>query len=41
MTVDGVANHPFTDDERGRVERQNALDLLPSVAARLPGGGIP
>ena len=41
MTVDGVANHPLTDDERGRVERQNALDLLPSVAARLPGGGIP
>jgi len=35
MTVDGVADFPFDQAERARVERGSALDLLPSLAARL------
>jgi predicted TIM-barrel fold metal-dependent hydrolase len=37
LTVDGVAGHPFTADERALVERGSALGLLPSVALRLHG----
>ncbi|MGD0880338.1 MAG: amidohydrolase family protein [Acidimicrobiales bacterium] len=41
MTVDGVADYPFTDPDRARVRRGTALDLLPSVARRLNGTGTP
>ena len=37
ITVGGVAAYPFSDGDRARVERGNALDLLPSLAHRLYG----
>jgi len=41
MTVDGLIRYPLTEADRARVERGNALDLLPSLARRLPGVGTP
>jgi predicted TIM-barrel fold metal-dependent hydrolase len=41
MTVEGLARYPFADADRARVERENALGLLHSLARRLAVVGSP
>lgn len=37
LTIDGLAGHPWIDDDRARVDRGTALALLPTLARRLHG----